>query len=129
MPSFSPKLPLTLNPELGYEMNNSLIEVVRQNLKMLMLTSPGERVMIPDFGVGLKRFLFENFTPSLKDSIIERIDEQITLYMPAVLLKEVLFDEADMGNNKLNIAIYYSIPSAGINDSILLPVSTGAGAY
>lgn len=129
MPSFSPKLPLTLDSELGYQMNNSLIEVVRQNLKMLILTSPGERIMIPDFGVGLKRFLFENFTPSLKDSITEKIDEQIRLYMPSVMLMDVLFDAADMGNNKLNVAIYYSIPSAGINDSILLPISTGAGAY
>ena len=129
MPSISPKLPLAFDSELGYQMNKSLLEVVRQNLKMLILTSPGERVMIPNFGVGLKRFLFENVTPSLKDSINQKIKEQVRLYMPAVLINKVIFDDREMNRNKLFIGIRYSIPSAGLNDSILLPVSVGGGSY
>ena len=38
--------------------NNNLIKTVKdnvkQNLKMLLFTAPGERVMLPDYGVGLK---------------------------------------------------------------------------
>ena len=129
MPSISPKLPLALDSELGYQMNKSLLEVVRQNLKMLILTSPGERVMIPNFGVGLKRYLFENVTPSLKDSIKQKIKEQVKLYMPAVLINKVIFDDREMNRNKLFIGIQYSVPSAGLNDSILLPVSVSGGSY
>tara|TARA_R100000152_G_C6624467_1_gene74090 strand:+ start:46 stop:435 length:390 start_codon:yes stop_codon:yes gene_type:complete len=129
MPSLSPKLPLNLDSQLGYEMNKSLIEVVRQNLTMLILTSPGERIMIPDFGVGLKRFLFENINPTIKDLIVQRIKEQVKLYMPAVLINKIIFDESQMNINKLFVAIHYSIPSAGLNDSILLPLGVGTGAY
>jgi phage baseplate assembly protein W len=129
MPSLSPKLPLALDSELGYQMNKSFIEVVRQNLTMLILTSPGERVMIPDFGVGLKRYLFENVTPSLKDSIRQKIKEQVGLYMPAVLINKIVFDESEMNSNKLFIGIQYSVPSAGLNDSVLLPISVSGGAY
>ena len=59
MQGFSPKLPLSLDPRDGFLLTKSLPEVVAQNLRMLILTSPGERVMIPAFGVGLYNYLFE----------------------------------------------------------------------
>ena len=129
MPSLSPKLPLNLDPELGYQMNKTLIEVIRQNLKMILLTSPGERVMIPEFGVGLKRYLFENISPSFKDSIEQKIREQVATYMPSVFLESILFDESEMNSNKMYIGIAYSVPSAGIMDTLLMPVNADAGAY
>jgi phage baseplate assembly protein W len=56
----SPKVPLIYDPTDGpYQLNKNLKQTINQNLKMLVLTSPGERIMIPEFGVGLRRFLFE----------------------------------------------------------------------
>ena len=42
-----------------FKLNKTLGEVVRQNFKNLVLTSPGERIMLPDFGAGLRRLLFD----------------------------------------------------------------------
>jgi len=56
----SVKLPLYLDPDDGIGLNKTYRESVKQNFLNLLLTIPGERVMIPRFGVGLKRFLFEN---------------------------------------------------------------------
>jgi phage baseplate assembly protein W len=42
----------------GYHLISDIRTNIKQNLKMLVLTSPGERVMDPNFGVGIKRFLF-----------------------------------------------------------------------
>ena len=67
MSNYSPKLPLTLNPINGFENNQTVPSVVLQNLKMIILTSPGERIMDPNFGVGIKQYLFEQ-----NDSIIRR---------------------------------------------------------
>ena len=54
MSSISPSLPLSLDEQDGYKMNKELVKAIQQNIKMLLLTVPGERVMDPDFGVGLK---------------------------------------------------------------------------
>ena len=35
--------------------------MIKQNLKMLILTNPGERVMDPEFGVGIKQFYLRTF--------------------------------------------------------------------
>ena len=59
--SIAVKLPLALSDEYGYEMLTDLISVFKQNLKTLILTNPGERVMDPSYGVGIRKFLFENF--------------------------------------------------------------------
>ena len=56
----SPKLPLRRDFEDGYSMNKNYREMVKQNVKMLLLTAPGERIMDPEFGIGLQTFLFEN---------------------------------------------------------------------
>ena len=56
MPGIAPKLPISTNPSDGtYTLTKGLNENVKQNLKLLILTSPGERIMMPSFGVGLKR--------------------------------------------------------------------------
>ncbi len=62
MPSgLSPKLPLTTSDVFGaYNLNTTFQEVAKQNLQMLVLTMPGERMMDVNFGVGLRRYLFEN---------------------------------------------------------------------
>ena len=57
---YSPKLPLQYDSIDGYyKLNKTLHEVMKQNIKMVVLTSPGERMMQPDFGVGLRNYLFE----------------------------------------------------------------------
>ena len=59
MPGFSPILPLKLNNGDGFALTQTYQDVARQNLKTLILTNPGERIMNPYFGVGLKRRLFD----------------------------------------------------------------------
>ena len=56
-------LPLTQDSADGWTLLYSVRRTLRQNFKMLILTNPGERVMIPDFGVGISKYLFENFFP------------------------------------------------------------------
>ena len=90
--------------------------MVRQNLKMLLLTIPGERVMQPDFGVGMTTYLFEPFNNSVYSEIELKIKQQVNTYLPAVRIDNITFESSEQDFNKLFISIAYSIPNINIRD-------------
>ena len=60
MSGVSPKLPLQANDVDGhYALNKTFKEATKQNLKNLVLTVPGEKIMNPNFGAGIHQMLFE----------------------------------------------------------------------
>lgn len=105
----SPKLPLTKDPRDGYALNKTYVDLTKQNLKMLVLTSPGERIMYPDFGVGIRNFLFENIGEMTYSRIRERLSEQVELYMPFVSIQQVDISEIKEGPAERNLSNSISI--------------------
>lgn len=95
-------------------------DLVRQNLTNLLLTSPGERIMDPDFGVGIRRFLFENRTNTLTSTIRSIINAQVKKYMPFVSVDQVLFSTSEQNSNFLGITISYTIIPSRTTDLLRL---------
>ena len=116
MASLSVRLPLTRNADDGFNMIKSFKGMVKQNFKMLLLTNPGERVMEPDFGVGLQQYLFENFTESTFAKIERKILKQAKIYLPAVAIEEIFFTAVDENANALSVRIKYSVPNLNTKD-------------
>tara|TARA_R110000824_G_scaffold363947_1_gene552286 strand:- start:4611 stop:4979 length:369 start_codon:yes stop_codon:yes gene_type:complete len=116
MAGLGPRLPLARDSGDGFRLLKSFERMVRQNLKMLILTVPGERVMEPLYGVGLKRYLFENATQDTYTEIDQRIRQQVNTYMPYVKIQNIKFGASDMDRNQLGIAIKFSIPRIGVTD-------------
>tara|TARA_R110000868_G_scaffold13711_7_gene63610 strand:- start:1175 stop:1639 length:465 start_codon:yes stop_codon:yes gene_type:complete len=59
----------------GYLSKSAGIELIKNNLKQLLLTQRGERVMLPMFGTNLKRYLMEPLDETLLNQIkIEILD-------------------------------------------------------
>lgn len=118
---YSVALPLNYNKEDGpYALNKSMIDVVKQNLRMLVLTDKGERIMLPNFGVGLRRFLFNNFSQTTKIEIESAIVEQVKRYMPFVRIEsvDVLEDTNDI--NKLVVQISFYVSALNLKDTLVL---------
>ena len=59
-------------------------EQVKSNLINVLLTEPGERVNLPDFGVGLKNLLFETTIDTT--NLEARIDNQVQIHIPEITL-------------------------------------------
>tara|TARA_R100001129_G_scaffold181995_1_gene161978 strand:+ start:449 stop:847 length:399 start_codon:yes stop_codon:yes gene_type:complete len=128
----SPKLPLNIDEINGYALNQNFKEVARQNLKMVILTSPGERIMIPEFGVGIRNYLFENANSSTFNAIRQRIDNQVASYLPYITIRNIQFSserndgtsgvEPSSNSNYVNIRIRYSVPSMFISDTLILQI-------
>ena len=73
MASLSLYLPITPDSGDGFTMLKSIDKLIRQNLKMLLLTAPGERVMDPNFGVGVRNYLFSSYHEGVEIEIRNRI--------------------------------------------------------
>jgi len=121
----SPRIPLVYDQTDGpYQLNKTLGQTVKQNLKMLVLTVPGERVMVPSFGVGLPRFLFEQINDDTFSDITQRLSEQINLFMPAVNLEEVNFVTSDedrtLAFNEVQVVIKYNILPFNARDQLII---------
>ena len=79
---YSVSLPLIYDKQDGpYRLNKTLKDVVRQNLKNLILTDPGERIMVPNFGAGIRRLLFEPMNSVVRGKVTSRIISQVSEYM------------------------------------------------
>jgi phage baseplate assembly protein W len=125
MDGIGPKLPLQRDERFGnFGLIVSYREEVKQNFKNLMLTSPGERIMNADFGVGMRNFLFEP-----KDLVIpkirQRIDGQVSKYMPYVKINKIQFNHnvdpiIAQDSNVLSITIQYEVPSLNLSTTLVV---------
>jgi len=116
MSALAVRLPITKDSINGYTMIDDFDTLIKQNLKMLILTAPGERIMEPEFGVGIRNYLFENFNNSVYKQIDTNIRKQVEMFMPAIAINEVSFEGSDQDSNLLGVAIFFSIPSIGVKD-------------
>jgi|TARA_R110000824_G_scaffold339089_1_gene525612 phage baseplate assembly protein W len=122
MASFSVALPLRKDTTDGFVMIKKFKTLVRQNLKMLILTVPGERIMDPEFGVGLKTYLFQNFHEGTLAEIDAKIREQAAKYLPVINIIGLSFNQSEMDTNQLGIAIKFGIPNIGATDLLQITI-------
>ena len=131
MPNYAPRLPLEYNQGFGpYSSLTDIKDLVKQNLKMLVLTNPGERIMIPNFGVGIKSFIFENKTNNTYTNIKNRVTSQVNTYMPFVNITDIKVSDLvsqlpnDFYENAIQVSIYYTVPTANINDILNITLNS-----
>lgn len=61
-------------------------ENISESVTRILMTSPGERVGQPFFGVGLKRMLFDQVDQVTLEQLQKTIQDQIDMYEPRVVL-------------------------------------------
>lgn len=89
--------PITKHP-LGLLRTQTGIGQVKSDLLALLLTEPGERVMLPEFGTPLKQFFFEQNDSVIVERVRQVIANSIKNWEPriAVTAIDVTNSESDM---------------------------------
>jgi phage baseplate assembly protein W len=110
MAGLAPRLPLTIDQIDGaYGLLKDITTLAQQNLRMLVLTGKGERIMIPEYGVGLKRKLFENKSQSLESSIQSAITSQVNKYLSYISIKKIEIGESQDTLTNLSVEQSYEL--------------------
>jgi len=120
---YSAVLPLQRSQEDGfYALTKTLASNIKQNLMNILLTGPGERVMLPNFGVGLRRVLFMQAHEALEAEITERIEDQVATYMPFVSITRIKYFkfnttvETSEREHQFDIQLFYGVPQLNFSD-------------
>jgi len=117
-----PKLPLAYDKKHGpYGLILDPKEELKQNLLNIVMTNPGERVMDSNFGVGIKAFLFENFTSETISDIQEKISNQVARYLPSIVISNIAIQKEEI-NNLLYVSLEFFIPSLGVVDNLNIDI-------
>ena len=108
------QLPLVISDVFGpYNLITDYLSLARQNLKMLVLTAPGERMMDINFGVGLRNYLFEQLVSSLYVDIDTAVRKQTARYLPFIEIQQVDFtvpeDNPDLFPNTIKMKITFRV--------------------
>jgi len=97
-------------------------EQVKSNLINLLLTSPGERLMNPNFGVGIRNLLFEQIID--KEQVKNRIIDGAQSYIPEINITDVFIKRENNQTtpeiHTVRISVYYKVLADRSNDAILL---------
>lgn len=81
--------PIGRRTEKGFFNKESGIALVKNNLRQLLSTNKGERVMLPDFGTNLFYYLFEPLDKTTFTLIRDDILYALAKYAPGVELKKL----------------------------------------
>ena len=109
LPDASGQLPLVAGPEK-----------VRQAIFTLLDTDPGERLMRPDFGCGLRRYLMAPNNPATRAGIAREIENTLSRWEPRIKVVEIAVKPTD-DRAMVQIDIHYAHVLDGRQDILVYP--------
>jgi phage baseplate assembly protein W len=119
-------LPFTLGNNGFFAVTYTTKEQVKSDLKNLILTNRGERLMQPEFGCNLRQAIFEQIGPETYSYIRSEIENSIQRWLPYIIVNDVnvTSDATSKDNNRINVQLDYTLAYAGNNsrDSINITV-------
>lgn len=96
-------------------------EDIRQSLHIVLATAPGERVMRPAFGAGLKQQIYENIEETTVTILKDAISRAILFFEPRVVVEAIIADTAMALEGRLDFSIDYTIISTNTRHNIVYP--------
>jgi uncharacterized protein len=82
---------------------------VREAIGIILRTRPGERILQPDFGCGLDRYLFEPNTIGTLRLIQEEVKRALARWEPRVTLNDVQVAVSPLDQRAVDITIHYTL--------------------
>ena len=84
----------------------------KANLINLLLTYPGERINLPDYGIGLKNLLFEQQVDL--ENLKENIQQQALIHIPSIRIQDI-----QTGLSEDEHTIFISLTYTNLEDNSL----------
>ena len=94
---------------------------INESLTILLSTNPGERVMTPEYGCGIKALVFSEINLGTITQIKAMIKNAILYFEPRIELEQIDIDTNDSLNGKLFITIDYTVIVTNSRSNLVYP--------
>lgn len=101
-------------------------ENIREAIRIILMTEPGERLYRPDFGAGLGRFLFEPNIAATHVAIADRIRDALTAFEPRIRVQGVEVAAHPQDAETAIATISYTLVATQQRERLSVGVSLGA---
>jgi uncharacterized protein len=102
-------------------------ESIRESIWIILATAPGERVMRPDFGCGIHRWVFELNDAATLGQVAKDVREALTRWEPRIDVLDVDTEEKGRGEVLL-INIHYRVRSTNNFFNLVYPFYLTVGS-
>jgi phage baseplate assembly protein W len=96
-------------------------EDIRQAIRIILETDLGERVMRPDFGAGLRQFVFEPLNQTTCQKVQTRVTEALVEWEPRIDVQSVDVTIDGTTENLLLIAMTYILRATNTLQNLVYP--------
>jgi phage baseplate assembly protein W len=96
---------------------------VRESVRVVLTTELGERVMLPEYGGSLGRFLFEPNTVATRHLIADRIGKALAVWEPRLRVESIDVDEDPADPQAAVVTIVYRLVATQARERVALTVS------
>lgn len=100
---------------------------VAESIWLVLSTSPGERVMNPEFGCGIHDLVFAPNTAATHAAVAHHVREALTNFEPRIDVLDVRVDAEGDLENLLLIAVDYRLRDNNAMHNVVYPFYIGEG--
>ena len=103
-------------------------ENVSEAIRIILLTNLKERIRLPEFGGGLRDFLFDPNTVSTRRLIQERITQALGQWEPRIRIVMLSVDPDPEDQQSAIVSLTFKLPGERSHDSLSLRIALNGGA-
>jgi phage baseplate assembly protein W len=96
-------------------------EDIRQSLKILLSTTPGERIFRFDYGCNIRKWVFETIDLSMETLMIDAIKQAILYFETRIEVEKVSIDTKDPLEGIIWINIEYIVRQTNSRSNMVYP--------
>jgi len=114
-------MPVELDPRTGLVASVAYEEDIRQSMRIILETAPGERVMRPNFGCGIHELVFSVVDSTAIQQIRSTVQEALRRCEARIDVLDVTIEEAATREGKLLVQIEYRVRRTNQTGNLVFP--------
>jgi phage baseplate assembly protein W len=103
-------------------------EDIERSLEILLGTTRGERVMLPNYGCNLDEMIFESFNLTLRNYLMDLVKTAILYHEPRIEPLKISLDDSHINEGRILIKIEYIIRATNSRYNMVYPFYLNEGS-
>jgi phage baseplate assembly protein W len=114
-------MPVELEPRTGLVASVQHEEDIRQSIRIILETTPGERVMRPNFGCGIHEMVFDALDSTAIQRVRSIVEESLRRCEARIDVLEVTVEETPAEQGRLIVEIEYRVRKTNQTGNLVFP--------